>query len=145
MWLSRAFWGHFLVQEKGELSWIYKGGADLSGDPSPHTGYLLNTRKYRFNGQIQRTWIWANSWRWWGIGRPGVLQYVGLPRAGHDLATEQQQQGNTQQCTKGFQVLSCDPYTGTHMEVWAWCEKWSARSCESLWLPQPGLSLSRPT
>ena len=27
---------------------------------------------------------------WCGIGRPGVLQPMGSQRAGHDLATEQQ-------------------------------------------------------
>ena len=30
--------------------------------------------------------------RWWGTGRPGVLQYMGSQRVGHDWATEQQQQ-----------------------------------------------------
>ena len=38
---------------------------------------------------IQWTWTWANSRRWWGLGKPGMLQSVGLQSAGHDLATEQ--------------------------------------------------------
>ena len=38
----------------------------------------------------QRTWVWANSWRRWRIGKPGVLQSTGLQRVRHDLATEQQ-------------------------------------------------------
>ena len=42
---------------------------------------------------MQWTWTWANSGRWWRTGRPGVLQSMGLPRVGHDWATEQQQQG----------------------------------------------------
>ena len=41
---------------------------------------------------IQRTWTWANSGRWWGTGKPGVLQSTGSLRVGHNLATEQQQQ-----------------------------------------------------
>ena len=41
----------------------------------------------------QWTWIWGNSGRLWGTGRPGALQFTGLQRAGHDLATEQQQGG----------------------------------------------------
>ena len=28
---------------------------------------------------------WANCRRWWGTGRPGMLQSVGLQRAGHNL------------------------------------------------------------
>ena len=39
----------------------------------------------------QWTWIWANYRRWWGTGRPGMLQPVGSQRVGHDLVTEQQQ------------------------------------------------------
>ena len=30
-----------------------------------------------------------NSGRWWGTGRPGVLQPMGLQRVGHDWPTEQ--------------------------------------------------------
>ena len=41
---------------------------------------------------IQWTWTWANSGRWWGTGKPGVLQSMELERVGHDLVTERQQQ-----------------------------------------------------
>ena len=42
------------------------------------------------------TWVWANSWRWGRTGKPGVLQFMGLQRVKHDLATEQQlTTGNT--------------------------------------------------
>ena len=40
---------------------------------------------------MQWTWTWANSRRWWGTGRPDVLQSMGSQRVGLDLATEQQQ------------------------------------------------------
>ena len=36
----------------------------------------------------QWTWVWVNSGSWWWTGRPGVLQSMGLPRVGHDWATE---------------------------------------------------------
>ena len=39
----------------------------------------------------QWTWTWANSGRWWGTGRPGVLQSMGSQRVRQDLVTEQQQ------------------------------------------------------
>ena len=39
---------------------------------------------------MQWTRTWANSKRWWGTGRPGVLQAVGSQRVRHDWATEQQ-------------------------------------------------------
>ena len=38
---------------------------------------------------MQWTWTWANSRRWWGTGRPGVLQSTGLQRVRQDWATEQ--------------------------------------------------------
>ena len=37
------------------------------------------------------TWVWANSWRLWSTGKPGMLQSMGLQRVGHNWATEQQQ------------------------------------------------------
>ena len=39
---------------------------------------------------IHWTWTWANYRRWWGTGKPGMLQSMGLQRVGHDLVTEQQ-------------------------------------------------------
>ena len=39
----------------------------------------------------QWTWTWTNFGRWWGTGRPGVLQAMGLQRVRHSLVTEQQQ------------------------------------------------------
>ena len=30
--------------------------------------------------RIQWTWIWANSGRWWGTGKPGVLQSMGISK-----------------------------------------------------------------
>ena len=39
---------------------------------------------------MQWTCTWANFRRWWGTGRPGLLQSMGLQRVRHNLATEQQ-------------------------------------------------------
>ena len=36
----------------------------------------------------QRTWVWVDSRSWWWTGRPGMLQFTGLQRVGHDWATE---------------------------------------------------------
>ena len=37
----------------------------------------------------QWTWVWASSGRWWGTGKPGVLQSMGSQRVGHDLISKQ--------------------------------------------------------
>ena len=34
------------------------------------------------------TWVWVNCGSWWWTGRPGVLQFMGSQRGGHDWATE---------------------------------------------------------
>ena len=33
---------------------------------------------------MQRTWTWKNFWRWWGTGRPGMLQPMGSQRIIND-------------------------------------------------------------
>ena len=38
----------------------------------------------------QWTWVWANSGRYGKTGKPSVLQFMGLHRVGHDLATVKQ-------------------------------------------------------
>ena len=40
----------------------------------------------------QQTWVWASFRRWWRTGKPGVLQFMGSQRYGHDLLIEQQKQ-----------------------------------------------------
>ena len=40
---------------------------------------------------IRWTGTWANSGRWWGTGRPGILQSMVWQKVRHNLATEQQQ------------------------------------------------------
>ena len=34
------------------------------------------------------TWVWVNSGCWWWTGKPGMLQFMGLQREGHDWTTE---------------------------------------------------------
>ena len=34
------------------------------------------------------TWVWMDSGSWWWTGRPGVLQFMGSQRVGHDWVTE---------------------------------------------------------
>ena len=57
-----------------------KGG---KGDDRGWDGWMASLTQW--------TWIWANSWRWWRTGKPGVLLSTGSQRIGHDWETEQQQ------------------------------------------------------
>ena len=56
--------------------------ADLQGSDRGWGGWAASL--------TQRTWVWANSGRWWRTGKPGVLQFTGSERVGYDWATEQQ-------------------------------------------------------
>ena len=38
--------------------------------------------------QLDGQCVWASSGSWWWTGKSGLLQCMGLPRVGHDWATE---------------------------------------------------------
>ena len=61
--------------------WCWEGlGAGGEGDDRGWDGWMAS--------QTRWTWVWVNSGSWWWTGRPGVLQFMGSQRVGHDWATE---------------------------------------------------------
>ena len=50
------------------------------GDNRGWDGWMLSP--------TQRTWVWINSRSWCWTGSPGMLQFMGSQRVGHDWATE---------------------------------------------------------
>ena len=61
--------------------WCWKGlGAGEEGDDRGWDGWMASLTQW--------TWVWVNSGSWWWTGRPGVLQFMGLQRVGHDWVTE---------------------------------------------------------
>ena len=61
--------------------WCWEGlGAGGEGDNRGWDGWMASPTRW--------TWVWINSQSWWWTGRPGVLQFMGLQRVGHDWATE---------------------------------------------------------
>ena len=55
-------------------------GAGGGGDDRGWDGWMASPTQW--------TWVWVNSGSWWWTGRPGVLQFMGSQRVGHDWATE---------------------------------------------------------
>ena len=53
---------------------------------------------------------WVNSGRWWWTGRPGVLQFMGLQRVGHDWVTELN--WSPKYCILHFYLLDFDTLVG---------------------------------
>ena len=63
---------------------------------------------------LLQEWTWANFRRWWGTGRPGMLQSLGSKRVRRDWMTEQQQQTCSNYCTTtGSQVGKMVRLSGT--------------------------------
>ena len=55
-------------------------GAGGEGNNKGWDGWMVSPTQW--------TWVWVNSRSWWWTGRPGVLQFIGSQRVGHDWATE---------------------------------------------------------
>ena len=62
-----------------EKTWCWEGlGAGGKGDDRGWDGWMASLTRW--------TWVWENSGSWWWTGRPGVLQFMGSQRVGHDWA-----------------------------------------------------------
>ena len=60
--------------------WWKRLKAGGEGDDRGWDGWLASPTRW--------TWVWASSGSWWWTGKPGVLQFMGSQRVGHDWATE---------------------------------------------------------
>ena len=98
------------VHPKGDQSWVFVGRTDVEAETpvlwppdvkswliwkDPDAGKDWRQEKKGMTGwdcwiasATQWTWVWVNSGSWWWIGRPGVLQSMGVQRVGHHWATE---------------------------------------------------------
>ena len=98
------------VQPKGNQSWIFTGRSDVEAEtpilwpPDAEMTYLKSLWCWKrlkageegdnrgwdawIVSPTQWTWVWVNFGSWWWTGRPGMLQFIGSQRVGHDWATE---------------------------------------------------------
>ena len=61
--------------------WCWEGlRAGGEGDDRGWDGWMASLTQW--------TWIWVDYGSWWLTWRPGVLQFMGSQRVGHDWATE---------------------------------------------------------
>ena len=61
--------------------WCWEGlGAGGEGDNRGWDGWMASLTRW--------TWVWVSSGSWWWTGTPGVLQFMGLQRVGHDWETD---------------------------------------------------------
>ena len=80
-WNSKtvATWCKELTRQKRPWCWE-RLKAEADGDDRGWDGWMASPILWR--------WVWASSGRWWWMGKPGMLQSVGLQRVGHNWATE---------------------------------------------------------
>ena len=99
------------IHPKGNQSWMFTGRTDAEAEtpilwPADAKNWFLGGKKTLMLGKIERrrrrgwqrmrwmasltrwTRVWVNSGSWWWTGRPGVLQFMGSQRVGHNWATE---------------------------------------------------------
>ena len=99
------------VHPKRDQSWVFIGRTDFETE-TPNTlatwcEELIHLKRHwcwerlRAGGEgddrgwddcmaslTQCTWVWVDSESWWWTGRPGMLQFMGSQRVGHDWVTE---------------------------------------------------------
>ena len=102
------------VNPKGNQPWIFTGGTDVEAEATvpwaPNAEDQLirkdaDWERLKAGGEgddrgqdgwmaslTQWAWVWVGSRRYWGTGKPGMLQSMGSQRVGHKWGTEQQQQ-----------------------------------------------------
>ena len=83
-WSANYYWSHLMRRADSLENTLMLGNTEgrRRGDRG---------RDDWVTSPIQQIWIWASSGRWWGTGKPGVLQSMGHKRIRHDLATRLQQ------------------------------------------------------
>ena len=94
---------------KGDQSWVFIGGTDVEAgtpilwppdakswligkDPDAGKDWGQEETDRGWDGWMASltrwTWVWVDSGSWWWTGRPGVLQFMGSQRIGHDWVTD---------------------------------------------------------
>ena len=93
-----------LVHPKGNHSWIFIGRTDTEAETPilwpPDVKHLKGPwcwERMKAGGEgddkgwdgwmaspTQWIWVWVNSGSWWWTGRPGMPQFMGSQRIGHD-------------------------------------------------------------
>ena len=80
--LKLQYFGHLMRRVDSLEKTLMLGGIGAGGEGGDRgwDGWMASPSRW--------TWVWVNSGSWWWTGRPGVLQFLGLQRVGHDWATE---------------------------------------------------------
>ena len=79
--LKLQYFGHLMWRTDSlEKTLMLKKIEGRKGDDRGWDGWMASPTQW--------TWVWVNSGSWWWTWRPGLLQFMGSQRVGHDWATE---------------------------------------------------------
>ena len=80
--LKLQYFGHLMqMLTHWKRLWCWEGlGAGGEGDDQGWDGWMSSPTRW--------VWVWVNSGSWLWTGRPGMLQFMGSQRVGHNWATE---------------------------------------------------------
>ena len=80
--LKFQYFGHLMWRvDSLERPWCWvELGAGREGDDRGWDVWMASLTQW--------TWVWVDSRNWWCTGRPGVMQFMGSQRVGHNWATE---------------------------------------------------------
>ena len=80
--LKLQYFGHLMWRVDSLEKTLMLGGIGAEGEGGDRgwDGWMASLTRW--------AWVWVNSGSWWWTGRPGVPQFMGSQRVGHDWATE---------------------------------------------------------
>ena len=80
--LKLQYFGHLMRRTDSleKTLMLGKTEGEGEGDDRGWDGWIASPTRWM--------WVWASSGSWWWTGKPGVLQFMGLQRVGHDWANE---------------------------------------------------------
>ena len=79
--LKLQYFGHLMRElTHWKRPWCWERLRARGGHDRRWDGWMVS--------RTQWTWVWVDSGSWWWTGRPGMLQFMGLQRVGHNWVTE---------------------------------------------------------
>ena len=69
-------------------SWLIGKDSDAGRDWGQEEKGTIQDEMAGWHHWPDGCWVWVSSGSWWWTGRPGVLQFMGSQRVGHDWASE---------------------------------------------------------
>ena len=110
-WTSNTFATSCEVLTHWKRLWCWEGLWAGEGDDREWDGCMASPTQW--------TWVLVNSGRWWWTGRPGVLQFMGSQKVGHDWATELNWTELMHKTDNSWETVA----QGTLLSAW-WWPKW---------------------